>query len=61
MESEVRHYHLDDALGAKLPLDAGDDAADVGWVDLTPDMKLYASHKSWIDVVRNRARTRRFG
>lgn len=70
IESEVRHFHLDDALGAKLPLEAGDDAAmlisglivfaDVAWVDITPNMQLYASHKSWVDVVNKRARMRRF-
>ena len=61
IESEVRHFHLSDSLGAKLPLNAGDDAAHVAWVDLTPTMNLYASHKSWIDIVRHRARTRHFG
>ena len=61
MESEVYHFHLDDVLGGKLPLAAGDDAVNVSWVDLTPDIRLYASHKEWVDVVCNRARMRGFG
>ena len=45
METEVRHFHLDDDLAAQIPLEAGDDAGHVAWEDLTPEMRLYASHK----------------
>jgi ADP-ribose pyrophosphatase len=61
METEVRHFHLDDDLAAKIPLEAGDDARHVAWEALTPDMRLYASHKDWVDVVRHRSRLRAFG
>lgn len=58
IETEVRHFHLKADLAAKLPLKAGDDAANVKWVDITPDMELYASHKDWVNVVHYRSRTR---
>ena len=61
METEVRHFHLDDDLAAQIPLEAGDDAGHVAWEDLTPEMRLYASHKDWVDVVRHRSRSRAFG
>ena len=48
METEVRHFHLDDDLAAQIPLEAGDDAGHVAWEDLTPEMRLYASHKDWV-------------
>lgn len=61
METEVRHFHLDDDLAAQIPLEAGDDAGHVAWEDVTPEMRLYASHTDWVDVVRHRSRTRAFG
>jgi ADP-ribose pyrophosphatase len=61
METEVRHFHLDDKLAAQLPLEAGDDAQDVAWADITPEMRLYASHKDWVDVVCHRSRSCAFG
>lgn len=61
METEVRLFHLDADLAAQIPLEAGDDAHSVAWVDLTPEMRLYASHKDWVDMVRHRARFRSFG
>lgn len=61
METEVHHFHLDDDLAAQIPLQAGDDAQGVAWEDLTPAMRLYASHKDWVDVVRHRSRLRSFG
>ena len=61
METEVRRFHLDDDLAAQIPLEAGDDARHVAWEDVTPEMRLYASHKDWVDVVCHRSRSRAFG
>ncbi|KAB0382461.1 hypothetical protein FD755_004378 [Muntiacus reevesi] len=34
-----------------LPLEAGDDAEKVGWVDINDKLKLYASHSQFIQLV----------
>jgi len=55
METTAYHFHCNAELGAMLPLEAGDDATDVMWLDVDDsDAKyrdLYASHKEWVDSV----------
>ena len=51
METAAIHFHCSDELGKLLPLEAGDDATHVKWINISPDLKLYASHKDWVDVV----------
>jgi len=55
METTAFHFHCDPELGALLPLHAGDDAADVTWLDVDEADEryenLYASHKQWVDQV----------
>ena len=55
METTAIHFHCDAEMGALLPLHAGDDAADVTWLDVDNANKryvgLYASHKQWVDQV----------
>lgn len=58
VETTVCHFPISSRLAEKLPLMAGDDAAKVQWIDVVPDMQLYASHKDWVDVVRHRSRLR---
>lgn len=52
MESIAYNFHdnTGSTVGA-LKLHAGDDAVGVQWVDITPDMKLYASHKDVVMLV----------
>ena len=49
------HFHCKDELGKLLMLHAGDDAAEVRWLEVgdhEPDYcKLYASHKFLVDKV----------
>jgi ADP-ribose pyrophosphatase len=54
MESTVYWYHATDPAVVSMPLKAGDDANAVAWVDMTPGMKLYASHADWVEEIRNR-------
>ncbi|KAB0347793.1 hypothetical protein FD754_012650 [Muntiacus muntjak] len=52
METEAVNYH--DETGEVmnlLPLEAGDDAEKVGWVDINDKLKLYASHSQFIQLV----------
>lgn len=55
METVVMHFHCDNEMGELLNLHAGDDAADVCWMDVDESNKmyanLYASHKDFIDLV----------
>lgn len=34
-----------------LPLEAGDDAKKVNWVDISDQLKLFASHSQFIQLV----------
>jgi len=49
----MMHFHCSPELGKMLALHAGDDAADVQWLEVgTPEYKkLYASHKMMIDMI----------
>ena len=51
METCAIHFHCSDELGKLLALEAGDDDTSVKWIPISPDLKLYANHKDWIDVV----------
>jgi ADP-ribose pyrophosphatase len=55
METTAFHFHCDAEMGALLPLHAGDDAAEVTWLDVDEADEryagLYASHKEWVDKV----------
>lgn len=58
IESVAYNFHDDNGstVGA-LKLHAGDDAVGVRWVDVTPDIKLYASHKTIVmEVLKRRIR-----
>uniref|UniRef100_A0A8C6JT45 ADP-ribose pyrophosphatase, mitochondrial n=3 Tax=Melopsittacus undulatus TaxID=13146 RepID=A0A8C6JT45_MELUD len=52
METEAVNYH--DETGEtldNLPLEAGDDAGMVKWVDISEKLKLYASHSYFVKLV----------
>lgn len=55
METTAFHFHCDAEMGKLLHLHAGDDAAEVSWLDVDDTNKLYfdlyASHKQWVDMV----------
>lgn len=52
METEVVNYHEETGeVMAHLPLEAGDDAKKVRWVDINDKIKLYASHSQFIQLV----------
>ncbi|KPJ08508.1 ADP-ribose pyrophosphatase, mitochondrial [Papilio machaon] len=55
METVAYNFHDHDGttVGA-LKLNAGDDAVGVRWVDITPNIKLYASHKDIVSEVYKR-------
>ena len=52
METVVMHFH--DESGEKVgkfPLQAGDDAAAICWMELSADINLYASHRDFVQTV----------
>nr|XP_033802259.1 ADP-ribose pyrophosphatase, mitochondrial isoform X2 [Geotrypetes seraphini]XP_033802260.1 ADP-ribose pyrophosphatase, mitochondrial isoform X2 [Geotrypetes seraphini] len=52
METEAVNYH--DDLGKvmdEMPLEAGDDAGSVKWVDISKELQLYASHSHFLQLV----------
>lgn len=52
METVAYNFHDDDgSIVGDLKLKAGDDAVGVRWVDISSDIKLYASHKNIVDAV----------
>lgn len=55
MESVAYNFH--DESGStvgSLNLNAGDDAVGVRWVDVAPDLELYASHKEIVKEVHRK-------
>jgi len=60
METTAYHFHCNAELGAMLPLEAGDDATAVMWLDINEAEEkyrnLYASHKDWVDAVAAKLR-----
>lgn len=57
METIAMHFHCSERMGTMLTLKAGDDAADVTWLEVDPDSAaycaLYASHRQIADLVYN--------
>jgi len=55
IETTAMHFHCSPALAKMLRLNAGDDAADVQWLEVGDHVaqyqKLYASHKLFVDIV----------
>jgi len=55
METTAFHFHCSAELGQHMPLGAGDDAADVAWLDADASevrfANLYASHREWVEQV----------
>jgi len=55
METIAMHFHCSDKMGEMLQLRAGDDAADVMWLEVGDHNEaykgLYASHKQIVDLV----------
>ena len=52
METEAVNYHDETReVMDLLPLEAGDDAEKVRWVDINDKLKLYASHSQFIQLV----------
>ena len=52
METEAVNYHDDTGeIMDHLSLEAGDDAKKVKWVDINDQLKLYASHSQFIQLV----------
>lgn len=56
METHASHFHIPRAETAlvNMPLLGGDDASKAMWVDYSPSLELYASHKIWVDAVAAR-------
>ena len=55
METVVSHFH--DETGTTfgtLNLNAGDDAQDVKWMDLSSDMAIFSDHRNFISLVAQR-------
>jgi len=52
METVAVNFHDEDGVLDSVELEAGDDAAAVRWIAITPQLHLYASHKHIIDLVR---------
>ncbi|GMS84387.1 hypothetical protein PENTCL1PPCAC_6562, partial [Pristionchus entomophagus] len=53
METVVSNFHDDEGVMDDVKLEAGDDAASVRWVDVQSNEPLYASHKSFIDLLKS--------
>ncbi|XP_065336342.1 ADP-ribose pyrophosphatase, mitochondrial [Cloeon dipterum] len=52
METYAMNFHdHDGSVFEKIQLQFGDDAVGVKWRDLTKDLKLYASHSEFIDIL----------
>lgn len=52
METVAMNFH--DNTGenvGKFQLKAGDDAKDIDWIDINNNLKLYASHVNFIEIV----------
>lgn len=55
MESVAYNFHDEDgSTVGKLKLHAGDDAVAVQWIDISSELKLYASHKDIVMEVLKR-------
>lgn len=54
METVAYNFHDDGDVFSSVELKAGDDAQKVKWLDINSHLKLYASHKNFINEVANR-------
>ena len=58
METTAFHFPCSAELGAMLPLNAGSDAREVKWLNVSDDeplyVNLYASHRSWVEEVKKK-------
>lgn len=55
METIAYNFHDENgSIVGTLNLHAGDDAVGVRWLDITPDLHLYASHKDIVKEVVKR-------
>ena len=59
LETVAFHFHCDKELGEMLQLRAGDDAAQVTWLDIDVGTEpryrdLYASHRDWVDRIKEK-------
>ncbi|XP_041094654.1 ADP-ribose pyrophosphatase, mitochondrial [Polyodon spathula] len=52
METVAVNYHDDSGSSvAQLPLEAGDDAGKVAWVEIDSTLRLYASHARFLEII----------
>lgn len=57
METVAVNFHDDEGTGvARLPLEAGDDAGSVRWMNVSSALKLYASHEEFLRKTAERRR-----
>lgn len=54
VETVAYHFHITDPVLKMMPLRPGDDAAGVRWVDVTPEMNLYANHTEFVALLQER-------
>ncbi len=54
METVAANFHLPPAVAGSLTLRAGDDASAVRWIDITPGLQLYASHRNFVALAAAR-------
>ena len=64
IETTAFHFHCSAELGAMLPLQSGGDSAAVMWLDIDPNepkyVHLHASHRVWVDSIRDKFRSGTF-
>ncbi|XP_074108972.1 ADP-ribose pyrophosphatase, mitochondrial [Cotesia typhae] len=52
LETSASNFHDEDSsIVGNIPFEAGDDAANVRWIDMDKDLDLYASHSQFIELV----------
>ncbi len=54
LETVAAHFHLPPKVAWTLTLRAGDDASAVRWIDITPGLQLYASHRNFVALAAKR-------
>ncbi|CAI5440881.1 unnamed protein product [Caenorhabditis angaria] len=53
METVVVNFHDSENILKNIKLQAGDDAIALRWIELDSDVPLYASHRHFIDLLKN--------
>lgn len=51
IETAAYHYHCNPEIAKSLPLNAGDDAKNVKWINIDNDLHLHANHNDWVKLV----------